>query len=148
MGTEQQQEFKSEKPCTKPQRKTIPFTDKAIENWKPKKPREQRAFPRTNTTNGLKIVSRKSPKDKYWELTYHFNRKPLLLSLGPFIPAVRGTEAITEEMLKLISSHKDLRRTHWLTDPKKTIKEKDQKVVIEAQQKEEEIKNASPMCQV
>ena len=38
MGTEQQQEFKSEKPLSKPQRKTIPFTDKAIENWKPKKP--------------------------------------------------------------------------------------------------------------
>ena len=38
MGTEQQQEFKSEKPLTKPQRKTIPFTDKAIENRKPKKP--------------------------------------------------------------------------------------------------------------
>ena len=38
MGTEQQQEFKSEKPCTNPQRKTIPFTDKAIENRKPKKP--------------------------------------------------------------------------------------------------------------
>ena len=38
MGTEQQQEFKSEKPLPKPQRKTIPFTDKAIENWKPKKP--------------------------------------------------------------------------------------------------------------
>ena len=56
MGTEQQQEFKSEKPLSKPQRKTIPFTDKAIENWKPKKPREQRAFPRTNTTNGIKIL--------------------------------------------------------------------------------------------
>jgi len=38
MGTEQQQELKSEKPLPKPQRKTIPFTDKAIENWKPKKP--------------------------------------------------------------------------------------------------------------
>ena len=30
MGTEQQQEFKSEKPLTKPQRKTIPFTDISI----------------------------------------------------------------------------------------------------------------------
>ena len=98
MGTEQQQELKSEKPLPKPQRKTIPFTDKAIENWKPKKPRERRGFPRTNTTNGLKIVSRKNLKDKYWELTYHLNRKPLPLSLGPFIPGVRGTEAITEEM--------------------------------------------------
>ena len=43
-------------------------------------------------------------------------------------------------MLDLIGKHKDLRRTHWLTDPKKTIKEKDQKVVVEAQQKEDEIK--------
>ena len=34
-------------------------------------------------------------------------------------------------MLVLIGKHKDMRRTHWLTDPKKTIKEKDQKVVIE-----------------
>ena len=56
MGTEQQQEFKSEKPLSKPQRKTIPFTDKAIENWKPKEPRERRGFPRTNTTNGIKIL--------------------------------------------------------------------------------------------
>ena len=38
MDTEQQQELKSEKPLSKPQRKTILFTDKAIENWKPKKP--------------------------------------------------------------------------------------------------------------
>ena len=98
MGTEQQQEINLPKPLPKPQRKTIPFTDKAIENWKPKKPRERRGFPRTNTTNGLKIVSRKNLKDKYWELTYHLNRKPLPLSLGPFIPGVRGTEAITEEM--------------------------------------------------
>ena len=30
MGTEQQQELKSEKPLPKPQRKTIPFTDEAI----------------------------------------------------------------------------------------------------------------------
>ena len=98
MGTEQQQEFKSEKPLIKQRRKTIPFTDNSIENWKPKKPRERRGFPKSTTTNGLKIVSRKIPKDKYWELTYHLNRKPLPLSLGPFIPGVRGTEAITEEM--------------------------------------------------
>ena len=41
MGPEQQQEFKSEKPLIKQQRKTIPFTDNSIENWKPKKPRER-----------------------------------------------------------------------------------------------------------
>ena len=38
MGTEQQQEINLPKPLPKPQRKTIPFTDKAIENRKPKKP--------------------------------------------------------------------------------------------------------------
>ena len=38
MGTEQQQEINLPKPPPKPQRKTIPFTDKAIENRKPKKP--------------------------------------------------------------------------------------------------------------
>ena len=37
MGTEQQQEFKSEKQTTKPNRKSIPFTDLSIKNWKPKK---------------------------------------------------------------------------------------------------------------
>ena len=31
MVTEQQQEFKPEKPLTKPQRKTIPFTDISIQ---------------------------------------------------------------------------------------------------------------------
>ena len=40
MGTEQQQELKSEKPLTKQQRKTIPFTGNSIKNWKPMKPRE------------------------------------------------------------------------------------------------------------
>ena len=38
MGTEQQQELKSEKPLTKQQRKTIPFIDNSIDNWKSKKP--------------------------------------------------------------------------------------------------------------
>ena len=41
MGTEQQQEFKSVKPCTKPKRKVIPFNDHSIEAWKPKKDRDR-----------------------------------------------------------------------------------------------------------
>ena len=35
MGTEQQQEFKSEKPRHKSMPKNIPFTDHSIENLKP-----------------------------------------------------------------------------------------------------------------
>ena len=37
MGTEQQQELKSEKACTKPKRKLVAFNDHSIKNWKPKK---------------------------------------------------------------------------------------------------------------
>ena len=37
-------------------------------------------------------------------------------------------------MLKLISSHKDLRRTHWLTHPKNTYKERDEAILKEEQQ--------------
>ena len=78
MNTARQQELKSEKPLPKSQRKTIPFTNKSIENWKPKNSREQRGFPRTNTTNGLKILARKNLKNKYWKLEYHLNKKKFL----------------------------------------------------------------------
>ena len=44
MGTEQQQEFKSVKPCTKPKRKVIPFNDHSIEAWKPKKDKDRIGF--------------------------------------------------------------------------------------------------------
>ena len=44
MVTEQQQEFKSEKPLTKTQRKTIPFTDNSIENWKQRNQESEEAF--------------------------------------------------------------------------------------------------------
>ena len=47
----------------KEQRKNILFTDKAIENWKPKNSRERRGFARSHTTNGLKIVARKNLKE-------------------------------------------------------------------------------------
>ena len=41
MGTEQQQEFKSEKPRHKSIPKNIPFTDHSIESWRPKKDRDR-----------------------------------------------------------------------------------------------------------
>ena len=49
MGTEQQQELKSEKQTTKQRRKYIPFTDLSIKNWKPKKDKEKIGFSRHNT---------------------------------------------------------------------------------------------------
>ena len=78
MGTEQQQEINLPKPLPKPQRKTILFTDKVIENWKPKKDKEKMGFPRHNTTRGLNVFYRKKTNQKYWEFT---NRWPL----GSFI---------------------------------------------------------------
>ena len=78
MGTEQQQELKSEKPLTKQQRKTIPFKDNSIENWKPKKPRERRGFPKSTTTNRLKTVSRwklwYTSRATYYERLYRFSK--------------------------------------------------------------------------
>jgi len=139
MDTGLKEEIKRSKPLAKPQRKTLPFLDTSIENWKPKRARERRGFPQSNTTKGLKVVANRNLKGKYWELTYHLNNKQLSLSLGPFVPEVRGTEAITKEMLLLISVHKDIRRTHWLTDPKKTIEIRDQRLIDEAKHKEDKL---------
>ena len=86
MGTEQQQEFKSVKPCTKPKRKVIPFNDHSIEAWRPKKDKDRIVFAISNTTKGIKVIYRKKTNQKYWELTYYLKKKELTTSLGPFIP--------------------------------------------------------------
>ena len=111
MGTEQQQELKSEKRRTGSQIKTVLFTDHSIESWRPKKDRDRLCFARSNITKGIKVIYRKKTNQKYWELTYYLKKKELTTSLGPFIPGVRGTEYLAKEMLDLISKHKDLRRT-------------------------------------
>ena len=52
MGTEQQQELKSEKACTKPKRKVVPFNDHSIEVWKPKKDKDSKrlTFPQMDSS--------------------------------------------------------------------------------------------------
>ena len=90
MGTEQQQEFKSEKRRTGSQIKTVLFTDRSIESWRPKKDRDRLCFARSNITKGIKVIYRKKTNQKYWELTYYLKKKELTTSLGPFIPDVRG----------------------------------------------------------
>ena len=55
MGTEQQQELKSEKPCTKPKRKVIPFNDHSIGAWKPKKDKDKIGFPRPCTITSIRL---------------------------------------------------------------------------------------------
>ena len=99
MGTEQQQELKSEKACTKPKRKVVPFNDHSIEAWKPKKDKDRIGFVLSNTTKGIKVIYRKKTNQKYWELTYYLKKKELTTSLGPFIPDIRGTEYLVKEML-------------------------------------------------
>ena len=111
MGTEQQQEFKSEKRRTGSQIKTVLFTDHSIEAWRPKKDRDRLCFARSNITKGVKVIYRKKTNQKYWELHYSLKKEEFTTSLGPFIPGVRGTEYLAKEMLDLISKHKDLRRT-------------------------------------
>ena len=140
MGTDTNINLQSLKQTTKQSRKTIPFTDLSIKNWRPTKNKEKIGFARQNTTRGLKIFYREKTRQKYWELTYYLDKDKRTLSLGPFVPGSNGTEKIQEKMLGLISTHKDLRRNHWLTDPRKSIEEADQLLVNEAKEKEEEIK--------
>ena len=59
MGTEQQQELKSEKRRTGSPIKTVLFTDTAIDNCRPKKNRDRLCFARSNTTKGIKVIYRK-----------------------------------------------------------------------------------------
>ena len=90
MGTEQQQELKSEKRRTGSPIKTVLFTDYSIESWRPKKDRDRLCFARSNITKGIKAIYRKKTNQKYWELTYYLKKRKLSTSLGPFIPGVRG----------------------------------------------------------
>ena len=64
MDTEQQQEFKSVKPCTKPKRKVIPFNDHSIGARKPKKDKDRIGFVISNTTKGIKILYREKTKQE------------------------------------------------------------------------------------
>ena len=120
MGTEN---FK--KPGDKPSKNIIPFTDHSIDDWKPPvNSRSKVGFVLSSITKGLKVVSL---AEKYWELNYTLNGKEKTISLGKFIPEVRGTEVISEEMLRLIKAHKNKKKTKWLTDPKVTTKELEKK---------------------
>ena len=111
MGTDTNINLQSEKQTTKPNRKSIHFTDLSIKNWRPKKDRDRLCFARSNITKGIKVIYRKKTNQKYWELHYSLKKEEFTTSLGPFIPDVRGTEYLAKEMLDLISKHKDLRRT-------------------------------------
>ena len=55
MGTEQQQEFKSEKPRHKSMPKNIPLTDQSIASWRPKKDKDKIGFPRPCTTTSIRL---------------------------------------------------------------------------------------------
>ena len=107
-----------QKPGSKPKRRIIPFTDHSIDDWKPPVGSKSKVgFVLSSVTKGLKVISY---TEKHWELNYTLNGKEKTISLGKFIPDVRGTEVIAEEMLRLIKEHKNKKKTKWLTDPKFT----------------------------
>jgi hypothetical protein len=137
MGIRIQQEFNIEKQLTELKRKTIPFTDTSCEKWKPKGDRDRTGFPLSTLTKAVKLIYRKKTNQKYWELTFHLNKKKLLMSLGPFIPGVKGTEYLIKEISELKNKHMDTQRTHWLTDPRVSLKEKEEEIIREAEEKKE-----------
>ena len=136
MGIAEQEEFNKEKPLPKRERKSIPFTDHSIAKWKPKEDRDRVGFPLSTQTKAVKIIYRKKTKQKYWEVTYHLNKKKLTMSLGPFIPEVKGTEYLIKEISELRKKHMDIQKTHWLTDPRVSIKEKNEKVINEEKERQ------------
>ena len=64
MGTEQQQELKSEKRRTGSPIKPVPFIDHFIESWRPKKDRDRLCFARSNITKGILLITLWSPVTK------------------------------------------------------------------------------------
>ena len=55
MGTDTNINLQSEKQTTKPNRKSIPFTDLSIKNWKPKKDKDKIGFPRPCTITSIRL---------------------------------------------------------------------------------------------
>ena len=64
MGTDTNINLQSEKQTTKPNRKSIPFTDLSIKNWRPKKDRDRLCFARSNITKGILLITLWSPATK------------------------------------------------------------------------------------
>ena len=99
--------------------KVIPFTDHAIEKCRDAEVK----FIRSPHTNGLRVIRNPNTNNRYFQLTYFINKKRKKLSLGLFVPDVRGTAVIAEEMLNLIKLHKNKNKTKWLSDPRVTVED-------------------------
>ena len=71
MGTEQQQELKSEKRRTGSQIKTVLFTDHSIESWRPKKDRDRfsKLYIRKGEGELVKDTTTYSNYTAHWPLT-------------------------------------------------------------------------------
>mgnify|MGYP006118297089 FL=1 len=88
--------------------KRVPFTDHAIEKCRD----EEVSFIRSPHTNGLRVIYNSNTNNRYFQLTYYINKKRKKLSLGLFIPEIRGTAVIAKEMLHLIEVHKNRNKTN------------------------------------
>ena len=129
-------------------RRLLKFTDFAIErftadfiNKKTGKTRKQVRTPfdisRNTVLKGLKLVSYKQSKKKFFSLQYWFSGAADNLSLGEFRPGVFGVSQCEDKVYEIVKSHTD-DKGHWVKDPKTTLNDERTKItaaVIEQSQK-------------
>ena len=120
---------------TDTQRKLL-FTDYSIQRFQPNfinekgkaQDRKITSFGiKQGTLKGLKLVCFRKTKTKYFFLKYWFNNKYLPLTIGEFIPDKFGTKECQEKMAELVKKHTNDKGL-WIKDPKKTLKDQDNKV--------------------
>ena len=120
---------------TDTQRKLL-FTDYSIQRFQPNyinekgktQDRKITSFGiKQGTLKGLKLACYRKTKTKYFFLKYWFNNKYLPLTIGEFIPDKFGTKECQEKMAELVKKHTNDKGL-WIKDPKKTLKDQDNKV--------------------
>ena len=124
-------------------RKICTFTDHAIERFKPSafdwktkdgKDRDRQYFKFEGATKikGLRLVIYKSTSKKFFQLVYT-TKKPdgkyvsLHTTIGEFVPGKFGVKQARDKVLEILRDHTN-DKGRWIKDPKKTLKDKDNKV--------------------
>ena len=124
-------------------RKICTFTDHAIERFKPSafdwktkdgKDRDRQYFKFEGATKikGLRLVIYKSTSKKFFQLVYT-TKKPegkyvsLHTTIGEFVPGKFGVKQARDKVLEILKDHTN-DKGRWIKDPKKTLKDKDNKV--------------------
>jgi integrase len=123
-----------ETPETSTEKKLL-FTDYSIGRFQgnfldkdnKRKVRIYKSFDSKNTPKGIRLCQYDKTKSKYFVLQYWFNNKATYLTLGEFLDSKFGTKECLEKYYKIYKDHTNDKGL-WIKDPKKTLKDQDNKV--------------------